>query len=296
MLSAESQAQGWIDRFAAILQLPERKGETFNSLHCRTGDRKDFHAVREQLSGDGANTANQTESLQTILISTSPTGDIDVAVDHCGSDDLAIINMSLLLYPVYRSVIRAGGVPFHAALAEHEGKAYLLAGVSGAGKSTCSSRLQGRWRSLCDDEVLLAPDAENRWRVHPMPTWSHYLSGGSGEKSWATAQGVLLAGIFFIEQSEVRDAADPMVNKAEVAAAMNSSSQQIWQKYSPYCNPELRKEMYGMIFDNVCRMAGHIPAWKLSVTLEGQFWIEMEKAIASRNSTLSSPLHARPSL
>jgi len=275
-LSAESQVQGWIDHFAEILTLPECYDEQDLLLHCRRAQRLDFIGHPE-LFESGAPAESHLESLQTILLSTSSGGDVTAYIDHGGDMSIAMINMCRLLYPVYRSIIKSGGVPFHAAMAEHEGKAYLLAGGSGTGKSTCSSRLHGEWLSRCDDEVLVVCEPHNRYRVHPMPTWSSFLNGGMGKKFWDVSLGVPLAGIFFLERSKDRDAAVPLLKKAENAAAMNASVLQIWQKYSNFSESEQRKEMHCLIFENVCRMAHHIPAYRLSVTLDGMFWVEMEK-------------------
>ena len=289
--SAEPQLQEWINRFAKILTLPESDDEQDCFLHWRTAKRYHLVANAKTLES-GATAENSLESLRTILLSTSSSGDISAFVDNCDDNDITIINMFRLFYPVYRSVIRSGGAPFHAAMTELEGKAYLLAGVSGSGKSTCSNRLPVGWISRCDDEVLVIREANDRYRVHPMPTWSHFMNGGVGEKSWDVTQGVPLAGIFFLEHSKDRDSAVPLLNKAENARAMNASALQIWQKYSNFSNREQRQKMHCHIFENVCQMAHHIPAYMLSITLEGKFWIEMEKCIGRAEGLKNKDLQA----
>lgn len=94
----------------------------------------------------------------------------------------------------------SGGLLFHAALVERDGKGVLLAGPGGSAKSTLCRRLPRPWCALSDDQALIIRDDRNRYLAHPMLTWSDYLWRRS-ERRWNVEHYVSLAAIFFIDQA-----------------------------------------------------------------------------------------------
>lgn len=62
----------------------------------------------------------------------------------------------------------------HGALLEHDGRALLLCGPSGIGKSTTALRMSRRCRILADDCFMLERN-DGSYQARPLPTWSSYL-------------------------------------------------------------------------------------------------------------------------
>lgn len=88
-----------------------------------------------------------------------------------------------MLWRGVRKMLFAGLVPcmlrhecfmMHGALMERNGKAVVLSGPSGIGKSTTARRMSEHFRILADDCLLLYRDGEG-WAARPLPTWSVYL-------------------------------------------------------------------------------------------------------------------------
>jgi hypothetical protein len=75
-----------------------------------------------------------------------------------------------LVFLLTSEVLRASGLyPLHAAAVEREGRAILILGSSGAGKSTSMlSLMRAGWRCLSDDHPLICQTAEGS-RVLPWP-------------------------------------------------------------------------------------------------------------------------------
>ncbi len=68
---------------------------------------------------------------------------------------------------VSRSLLRSGGLAFHAAAMIKSGRGYLFVGPSGAGKTTLARTFPGE-RVLGDDYAIVAPDGDG-FRVHGTP-------------------------------------------------------------------------------------------------------------------------------
>ena len=88
-----------------------------------------------------------------------------------------------LVWRGVRKLMFAGLVPYmlrrecfmmHGALLERDGRAVVISGPSGIGKSTTALRMGERFRILADD-CLLIYRGRDGWKVRPAPTWSVYL-------------------------------------------------------------------------------------------------------------------------
>ncbi len=190
--------------------------------------------------------------------------------------DIIYINMWYALQPIYQRSIGRGGLPFHAGLAELDGRGVLLAASGDTGKSTCCRRLPDYWKPLCDDESLVVLDKQGTYRAHPFPTWSDHL-WKRAENTWDVQYSVPLAGIFFLEQAEADEVVP--IGEGEAAVLMNDSSVQVYEKYWRTAEGVDRRKFGKDIFDNACKMAKAAPAFLLRVSLHGKFWEEIEKAL-----------------
>lgn len=90
-------------------------------------------------------------------------------------------------------LVRTGGLVLHAASVLRNGRGYLFAGRSGAGKSTVA-RHGGLAGAVLSDEISLARPSADGYRVYGTPFWGELA--GSGENIAAS-----LAQICLLEQS-----------------------------------------------------------------------------------------------
>ena len=193
-----------------------------------------------------------------------------------GDPVLEITTMWRALYTIYLQSINRGGLPFHAGLVEKKGRGILLAGPGDTGKSTCCRRLPDDWKPLCDDETLVVLDNEKRFRAHPFPTWSDYLENAS-DNTWDVQYSVPLRAVFFLEQSETDETI--AIGQGTAAALTVESVAQVFAKYWRTADWDLQRKIRRQVFDNACRLAKRIPAFKLRVSLNGRFWEKIEQAL-----------------
>jgi len=186
-------------------------------------------------------------------------------------------NICFSLWSVYRKIINNGGMPFHSALIEIGGQGILISAPSNTGKSTCCRRIPSPWKPLCDDEVLIVLDKQQKYFAYPFPTWSSYISNPS-DKSYNVQHSVPISAIFFIKQSKI-DKVTPL-NKNQAAVFMYGSSAETMRRYWVLSNREdLIKGQRLKIFNNSVEMSKCIPAFQLEASLDGRFWEEIGKAI-----------------
>jgi SynChlorMet cassette protein ScmC len=190
-------------------------------------------------------------------------------------NELRYINMWNALQPIYWQSIQNGGLPFHCALAELEGKGILIAAPGDTGKSTCCRRLPDYWKPLGDDESLIVL-INDKYFVHPFPTWSNYI-WKTASYTWNVQYSVPLHAIFFLEQSKTDEVIPLRIGKA--ASYVNESSVQVCQKFWANTDNESKIRFRTALFNNACDVAKNIPAFRLCASLHGKFWEEIEKVI-----------------
>lgn len=106
--------------------------------------------------------------------------------------DGAIATLDILWLPAFVSLEARGGLFLHALSFVHAGRAFILAGRSGTGKTTLSRRIEHAHR-LSDDRAIVDP-VPNGFRVLPSPfSGREGLPVGSNEAP--------LAGVAVLEQS-----------------------------------------------------------------------------------------------
>lgn len=185
-------------------------------------------------------------------------------------------NMWFSLQPIYHRSVSGGGLPFHAALVNLDGRGLLLCAPGETGKSTCCCRLPDYFVPLCDDEVLVVLDKGTGYWAHPFPTWGDYFQKRS-EKTWNVECAVPLSGVFFLEQSE-KDEAVPL-GEGEAAILMTESAAHVCPFFWNGVGTEDERKLKGAFFNSASRIAQRIPAFRLRVSLNGRFWEEIERAL-----------------
>ena len=194
--------------------------------------------------------------------------------DNQDSPHLNLVRLSLV---IAREAQTHGGVLIHGALAELEGSGVILAAPGGTGKTTASNRLPLPWRSLCDDTTLVVRDLQGNYWAHPWPTWSRFLDGGPGG-SWDVQRAVPLKGIFILDRA-IEDRVEPVGPGHAVSMLVECVRQA-----SMFMAPGLFKEEINALhlerFNNLCALAGIIPAYVLHLNRTDAFWEKIDEVLA----------------
>jgi len=184
--------------------------------------------------------------------------------------------MSHVMVYISREAMKEGGLPFHGALVEKEGRGIILAGPGGAGKSTCCARLPSSWRALCDDAVLVIPGSSEGYLAHPMPTWSD-LWIRKLKKSWKAEEALPLSLVLFIEQAP-HDALE-FIGKGLASVRMVESAAQaamVEMERDGGRKRLIRKVLY----QSASQCAKIVPSATLRVSPAGPFWEKIEEVLS----------------
>jgi SynChlorMet cassette protein ScmC len=123
---------------------------------------------------------------------------------------------------------------------------------------------------------LIVRDPKGRYFVHPFPTWSNFFGKGK-TRTWNVQEYISLSAIFFIKKGE-KDEVIPM-GRGEAAARMYQAAEQVYLRNWMYFSAEEARGEKGKLFASACRIAQTIPAFTLHVSLQGQFWKEVERVL-----------------
>jgi SynChlorMet cassette protein ScmC len=198
------------------------------------------------------------------------------ALGDYGDTGSVVLQMRYALFPVYERTILNGGLPLHAALVEHEGRAILLGGKSGVGKSTACRRLPPGWKALGDDLALAVRDGGGGWHAHAFPTWSRLMEGDLGA-SWPTGRAVPLAAVFFLAQA-AEDKAVRCGGGAS-AVALDEAARAILRAVDAISDPVHCPLTRKHVFLNAASLASSLPCFELRLSLAGRFWETIDEAL-----------------
>jgi SynChlorMet cassette protein ScmC len=196
-------------------------------------------------------------------------------------EDIPFTYYTAISQALARGLLRDGGVLLHGALAEYRpqhppGKGVIFSAPGGAGKSTASRRLPGPWRSLSDDATLVMPDGSGAYRAHPWPTWSLFYYGDRAGGGWDVQSSVPLRACIFLQRSS-RDALEPL-GEGQAASLLTESARQM-NFMDARLPPDERRSIRTLRFDAICKAAKAVPAFRLGISLEGEFWREVERVL-----------------
>ena len=295
VFAATEGVSGWLHELARIMELrPAREKGTNQICFSGTGDLEASNppgtVQGEPADKDGWQPFRNGGIYRIWLHETIPTVHMELNEAFVAHPEIKYINMWSALREIHRHALRAGGTPIHAALAAHHGRGVLIAGPGETGKSTCYRRLPGYWQALCDDQALVLRDrAAGLLKVHPFPTWSDHLWRES-KNSWAVERAVPLSAIFFLEQASI-DKVVPLGDPSEAVLSVFGAAKQVWEPFWERMAPEEKIKTSSTLFHNASEMAAAIPCYRLSATLDGEFWKEMEEALDRK---VTSPHGAGP--
>ena len=180
---------------------------------------------------------------------------------------------------IRRDVLARGGLFIHGGLAERNGSGVILAGPSGVGKTTASIRLPSPWRSLSDDMTLVVRDDQGKYWGHPWPTWSFFFENSNSGRKWDVSYAVPIKGIFFLAQAG-EDRAD-RIGAGQAAGMLLETARQASSRLDDGRSNEDLAATNLRSFNNACILAKSVKSFILNVSLDGQFWNEMDLALNS---------------
>ena len=256
------------DRHTALLVSCLSKAmqlEPIQSPACRLLVIKDHHR---------AHSPNTNEYHKLRLLASNRSNTLTYALLPSDSDRISALQLMQLSFVISQQAQTRGGILLHGALAEWEGNGVILAGRSGAGKTTASRRLAAPWKSLCDDFTLIVRDVQGRYWAHPWPTWSRF-SLGSHEESWNVQHAVPLKAIFFLQQSQ-RDRIEA-IGSGRAVCLLVSSWEQARQGMPYGVRKDTAKTLRLHCFDNICDLERHVPCSILHLSLHETFWEQIEQ-------------------
>ena len=275
---ATGAAEGWLESFARAMGIAPGEGSADRRIHFEVMSRRlgEFFGPR-LLSCARSLPAGEWKlrEFQDMVFFEHPAlceiiCEIASGVDRPGQ----VHQMRQALHPVYIDALLSGGLPVHGALVEIDGSGVILAGRSGAGKSTACRRLSPPWRVLGDDLCLVVSDFSGGYRAHPLPTWSAFIENGGMCQSGTS---VPLRAVFFLGQSHEDQCLDLKKNAA--AISMAGAAIEVFQSIDfgfPHREePAVKKALYA----NASSMASKIPACLFRLSLTGRFWERIEEAL-----------------
>ncbi len=188
--------------------------------------------------------------------------------------DLFNIQVQRLAQVVVADITGLGGALIHGGLCSFRGIGAVMAGTGGIGKTTASNRLPIPWVSYSDDATLVVPDGDGNYNAHPWPTWSRFYSGGFGG-AWEVEKSFPLAAIFFLGQAKTDclESLEKYLAKAMLIETIEHVSRLIRRE---------DKDKQSYIKKCICsadNIVSSVPVYRLTVSLEGEFWKEMEKVM-----------------
>ncbi|GAB4342248.1 MAG: hypothetical protein Kow0089_17230 [Desulfobulbaceae bacterium] len=180
-----------------------------------------------------------------------------------------------------------GALLIHGGLARPPGKeaqGILLAGSSGAGKTTASRRLPSSWRSLSDDATLVMRDASGKYRAHPWPTWSRFFTGENTnsspqteEPTWDVRESLSLRAIFFL-----RHAAGICISPLDRTTGLTylvETARQLSRPVTSMCSVTKNLDLEKRMLTTAEKIVSVIPCYSLALDRTGRFWEQIEEIL-----------------
>jgi hypothetical protein len=144
---------------------------------------------------------------------------------------------------IYWQLAAHGGIGIHASGVVIEGCGCVFAGVSGAGKSTVATLLDGAGAIVLNDDRLGLTRGESGFRVHGTP-WH-------GSAAFARPESAPLHAIFFLQHGAHNEAAPmpPLQACAELVARA--------------CPPYFSRSLMASVVDTCADLAAAVPCYRL---------------------------------
>lgn len=273
---AAPEIHGWLDALAKIMQLRRSTEPASHRLVLAPMGDGTAPPLDEPGPSSGWDVLKQGSVLR--VWSHEECTDTVMELDEQFTDhpEIRYIDMWSALRVLHRHAVRGGGGPFHATLAELDGKGILIAASGDTGKSTCYRRFPAPWNPLCDDQVLIIHRGDGAYMVHPFPTWSDYLWRNS-DNTWDCSHSVPIAALFFLEQAD-EDTVTPLP-LGEATARTFKCSKEVWESHWNRLDDKKKRRQTEQVFLNGTDLVKNVPVFRLLATRHGRFWEEIEKVL-----------------
>lgn len=262
--AGDEQAASIVAQLGAAMQLSGNSGASKNPPHSRL--------CRLLVQVDSLSPAADSY----VPLASETDGVVVCTLSPCDRWGGPHVNLTRLSLIIAREAQARGGFLIHGALAELDGHGVILAAPGGTGKTTASSRFPAPWRSLSDDTTLVVRNPKGSYLAHPWPTWSRFLDDGPGG-AWDVQRAVPVNGFYFLNRAD-EDRVE-RVGSGQAVSLLGEFVRQV----STFMTPGLWKEevhtLYLERFNNLCALAGAIPAHVLHISQTGTFWKEIEQAL-----------------
>ncbi len=255
IVATDKESEAFVDKLAEIMQL-ERGEET---------GRKILVCVKEHERGE-----------KKLIIPEDAGEPILCILNEADNDEMFNIQVERIARAVVVDATNKGGMLIHGALCSLRGSGVIMAGPGTVGKSTASRRLPEPWISFCDDATIILPDGNGGFSANPWPTWSRFYMQGPGG-SWKVEEKIPLKAIFFLEQSP-DDSVRPL-DKVHAKTMIIDTLEHVSR--SNILTAREKEDMVKNFIRRANSLAGSVPAFKLHVSLTGEFFKEMEKVLLS---------------
>lgn len=163
----------------------------------------------------------------------------------------------------------------HGALIADGDAGHVLAGPSGAGKTTAAARVPPPWRGVADD-MLAAIATEDGYALLPLPTWSVFDDDPDAHYSVETGRTFSLAGLWFLEPSPA-DAVASLSSTGAVQRLVNNALV-LYSHYWSGFGPEDRARIKGNVLKHATRIVNQAPRGILKASRHGRFWEHLRAA------------------
>jgi SynChlorMet cassette protein ScmC len=210
------------------------------------------------------------EKNRRVVCNVGPVGDKEMFAVH-------LLNISQLLASYCEA---KGGLLLHAALVCREKIGIALLGGSGSGKTTASRRIPFPWSARCDDYTLVVRGVGGLYWAHPWPTWSRFFQQGPGG-SWPTEEALLLSAIFLLQPATDADNGWIAMPASQRIEAILAAVEQATWSTTMNLDKRQRRSIRMRRLQNSIALAKSVPGYRLRLTLTGNFWEDMEKALAA---------------
>ena len=147
---------------------------------------------------------------------------------------------------------REGGLLVHAASAVRNGRAFLFAGVSGAGKTTIS-RLAPADVTLLTDEISYFRRNEQGYIAYGTPFAGELAKVGENIQA-------SLAAIYFLQKGP-ENAIEPVKTSEAVRLLLENV---LFFTHDP--------ELVGLVFESACELVQHVPVYRLTFVPDQRVW------------------------
>ncbi|HOD35458.1 MAG TPA: SynChlorMet cassette protein ScmC [Syntrophales bacterium] len=277
---AEGEAESFLESVALMMGLSQAEGGADRCIHFEVMSREPgtFFGPRllQYLRRLPAEEWKIREFHNMVFFQHPAVREVICETDSEEELPLRVYQMRRSLLPVYIDAMLTGGLPVHGALVEIEGSGVILAGSSGAGKSTTSRRFPPPWSVLGDDLCLVVRGASGEYRVHPLPTWSAF-GGNGGSGVCHSGLSVPLRAVFFLAQSQEDCCLD--LKRSITALSLSRSALEVFRSIDFEFPRREEASVKKALYESAASIAMATPAYHLCLSLTGRFWEKIEEVL-----------------